>query len=268
MLPRAEWPLRQQDNKNYCWIPDYKSESSIQNKIPVPAGFSRVPAPAGSFGEWLRGLPLKKDNTVHLYTGELKANQQANYAVIDMDAGDKDLQQCADAVMRLRGEYLFSRSYFDSIHFNFTSGDRVDFKKWSAGKRPVIKGNSVEWSGAGEKGTSYKNFKAYMQLIFTYAGTLSLSRELKPTDLSDMRTGDVFIQGGSPGHAVIVADMCENKIGEKLFLLAQSYMPAQEMHVLVNPNDKKRSPWYSVNGMGQVLKTPEWDFEPVKLMRF
>ena len=48
--------------------------------------------------------------------------------------------------------------------------------------------------------------------------------------VTSMQIGDVLIQGGSPGHAVIVVDMAENPAtGEKLYLLAQSYMPAQDI---------------------------------------
>ena len=46
-------------------------------------------------------------------------------------------------------------------------------------------------------------------------------------ELSEMQIGDVFIRGGSPGHCVIVVDMAvHQETGEKLFMLAQSYMPA------------------------------------------
>ena len=51
-----------------------------------------------------------------------------------------------------------------------------------------------------------------------------------------MQIGDVLIQGGSPGHAVIVVDMAENPAtGEKLYLLAQSYMPAQDIQSAGEP---------------------------------
>jgi len=82
--------------------------ASIGN-IPLPDGFQRVSAPPGSFAAWLRQLPLKKDKTVHLYNGLPKINQSAQFAVLAVSVGDKDLQQCADAVMRLRAEYLWAR---------------------------------------------------------------------------------------------------------------------------------------------------------------
>lgn len=78
----------------------------------------------------------------------------------------------------------------------------------------------------------------YMKQVFTYAGTLSLSKEMKSvSDVNRLEAGDVFIKGGSPGHAVIVLDVATNANGEKVFLLAQSYMPAQDIHVLVNTNN-------------------------------
>ena len=78
--------------------------------------------------------------------------------------------------------------------------------------------------------------------------------------------GDVFVEGGFPGHAVIVLDVAENAHGERLFLLAQSYMPAQDMHVLRAPGCQHK-PWYSAAFKGN-LETPEWTFERGDLRKF
>ena len=37
-------------------------------------------------------------------------------------------------------------------------------------------------------------------------------------------------------------------------------MPAQEIQILKNPNDKQLSPWYSANIIDE-LATPEWTFK-------
>jgi len=60
--------------------------------------------------------------------------------------------------------------------------------------------------------------------------------------------------------------MVINEVGEKCFLLGQSYMPAQNIHILRNPNDPSRSPWYSTN-FGATLNTPEWTFDKEQLYR-
>ena len=50
-------------------------------------------------------------------------------------------------------------------------------------------------------------------------------------------------------------------------LLMQSYMPAQQMHVLRGPR-AEASPWYPVPAAGEALVTPEWTFPPNALKRF
>jgi hypothetical protein len=99
-----------------------------------------------------------------------------------------------------------------------------------------------------------------MDMVFAYSGTLSLEKELISVSIDNMSIGDVFIVGGSPGHAVIVVDMAVNSLGEKIFLLAQSYMPAQQTQLLINPMDDDISPWYSLKGKEKLI-TPEWTFE-------
>lgn len=76
------------------------------------------------------------------------------------------------------------------------------------------------------------------------------------------------MSGGSPGHAVMVADVAVNPKGEKVFLLLQSYMPAQEIHVIKNPIDGTLSPWYSTEVIGNSFRTMEWQFDRYKLGHF
>jgi hypothetical protein len=81
-----------------------------------------------------------------------------------------------------------------------------------------------------------------------------------PKPVGELAAGDLFIKGGFPGHAVLVADVAQNKAtGERRFLLVQSFMPAQEMHVLKNPADPDASPWYPLD-FGDRLVTLEWVF--------
>ncbi|HAE42754.1 MAG TPA: hypothetical protein DCG34_07515, partial [Clostridiales bacterium] len=55
--------------------------------------------------------------------------------------------------------------------------------------------------------------------------------------------------------------------GNQIFMLAQSYMPAQQTQILINPTDANISPWYSLEGIDQ-LRTPEWIFDLDRLKRF
>ena len=94
----------------------------------------------------------------------------------------------------------------------------------------------------------------------------SLSSFNEP-DEKMLSPGDVLISGWFPGHAVIVMDVAINNAGNKIFLLAQSYMPAQDIHVLNNPSDKKLSPWYEVNE-DRIIETPEYTFTKDELKRW
>lgn len=238
-------------------------------ELPLPAGYERINAKAKSFGEYLQKFPLKqKNNTVYLYNGQPKANQNVHFAILDLDVGTKDLQQCADAIMRLRAEYLFHQKRTSEISFHFTNGVKASYLDYAQGKRAVIHGNTVKFLSQAAPDHSYQNFKKYLELIFNYAGSASLSKELKSIAYDDIHIGDVFIQGGFPGHAIIVVDMAKKQqTGKKIFLLAQSYMPAQEIHILKNPDNIQLSPWYSED-FGSELFTPEWIFKKSDRKRF
>ncbi|MEQ1670553.1 MAG: DUF4846 domain-containing protein [Hyphomicrobium sp.] len=251
----------------YPWTPAENASSTLSDAIKPPSGFERTAAAPGSFAAWLRALPVKAQGApVNLFNGTPKARQDVHAAVIDIDAGKRDLQQCADAVMRLRAEWLFASNRKSDIGFNFTSGLRVPYARYAKGERPSADGKS--WNTSAKPDDSYQSFRRYMDLIFAYAGTASLEKELKPVaDAAAIQTGDVFIKGGFPGHAVIVADMAEHPLTKsKRFLLIQSYMPAQDMHVLKNPANGDGSPWYAVPSGS--LVTPEWTFQPGSLRRW
>jgi len=253
----------------YPWLDNFQSKDALINNIQPPEGYHRITNTQVTFASWLNHLPLSTNPKVYLFNGEEKYNQQAQYKVVNIDVGSKDLQQCADAVMRLRAEYLYATKQYDKIHFKYTNGVNIPYQKWREGYYPKLSGNKVNWVSSSNNKT-YQSFRKYMDNIFTYAGTSSLSKELEDViDVKEIQSGDVFIKGGFPGHAVIVVDVCvNNQTKDKCFMLAQSYMPAQNIHILQNPNNSKLSPWYSVSDLTGDLITPEWVFEINQLKRF
>lgn len=254
---------------SFPWLPAVDSSATVAD-IPAPSGCARVPTSANTFADWLRHLPLKTaSQIVLLHTGRPKPNQSAHHSILNIDVGTENLQQCADAIMRLRAEFWWSQRRFDAVAFNFTSGQRAAFDKWAQGYRPSVRGKDAIWRLTAAADSSYENFREYLRTVFIYAGSASLNQEMKRVaEVKDLRSGDVFIQGGYPGHAVIVVDVAvEPDSGKKLFLLAQSYMPAQEIHVLKNPQDGILSPWYEIQATDR-LYTPEWAFKWTDLKRF
>lgn len=232
---------------------------TVGARIMPPAGFERAKVLEGTFAAWLRQLPVKPHGSPVLHFDGTEKTAKVHAAVVAMDIGKRDLQQCADAAMRLRAEYLYQANQRDAITFRFTNGFEADYSRWRAGQRIKVQGNLTQWQGGTAPADDYGTFRKYLDMVFAYAGTLSLAAELKPAALQDLEAGQVFIAGGSPGHCVIVMDVAVNGAGEKRFLLAQSYMPAQEIHLLKNPANPEGDPWYAP-GDGEQLVTPQWTF--------
>jgi hypothetical protein len=234
----------QHSNSQYSGVAASAQKPGKVIDIPLPEGYERITYTDSSFATWLRQLSLKPDNTVYLYNKLPKANQDAQYAVLDMSVGDKNLQQCADAVMRLRAEYLFEMKDYRSILFTDNEGTSYPFTA------PFEKDHLAK----------------YLEKVFGMCGSASLSKQLKEVhSLADIRPGDVFIRGGFPGHAATVMDVAMNKDGKKIFLLSQSYMPAQDIHILKNPANENGSPWYESDTNATLLVTPEYTFKTSEL---
>jgi len=251
VVAKAEPPVQQ------------KVGDTLNTRFVAPTGYERVKSDSNSFAFYLQNLPLKPAGSLVKYYNGAEKTKDVYAAVVDQPIRNKDLQQCADAVMRLKAEHLYSRNEFNKISFTLTNGFEMAYSKWMGGYRLAVDGNKTSWVLKKQPSNTYEDFLDYLDRVFTFAGTLSLSKSLKARPVNEMQIGDVFIQGGSPGHAVIVVDMAKNAKGEKMFILAQSYMPAQETQILKNPNDSNSSPWYTLPT--STLETPEWNFNATDL---
>lgn len=242
--------------------------STIDSRINVPEGYIRVQSSSDEITGFIRSIPLKKDGSQVLkYDGDPINIQDNHVAVFDIDIGKRDLQQCADSAMRIYGEYYWSLGKYDQIAFHLTNGFYMEYIKWRDGYRIKVDGNDVRWVKSSSYDDSYENFIKYMEMVFAYAGTISLTAESKPISLDDLLPGDLLLEGGSPGHCVMVVDMAIDENGYRCYLLAQGYMPAQDFHVLTNPLHPE-DPWYYENEIDFPLKTPSWTFKEGALMRW
>lgn len=216
------------------------------NQLDLPKGFERIKTDSNSFAFYLQHFKLKTDNTVYYFDGTKKTNQSLHFAVLDISVPKKDLQQCADAIMRLRAEYFFAKNELGKITFKSTT-NTYNFEKYL---------NNSEFTN---KNIAFANF---LETVFANCGTYNLSDMLQlKQNVDELTVGDVFVKAGSPGHAMIVVDCAMNAVTkEKIFLLAQSFMPAQSVHIVINPNNSALSPWYKVDTT-KIVITPGYNFE-------
>lgn len=247
-----------------------KDKNTVRERFSPPEGYEWIEEKAGSFGYFIEHFRLKPYGTEILrYDGVPISTQHLHEAVFDMDTGNKDLQQCADAAIRMRAEYLYKAKRFDEIQFHFTSGDLLSWNDYKNGIRAFVNGNSVSFRKTAAVDDSYQSFRNYLDLIFNYAGTISLNRETRPVmKNSDLKTGDILITPGSPGHIVFISGVCENKDGKRLFLLSEGFTPAQSVHVLSNPFNPYITPWYELNINAPETRTARYFFKPTNFRSF
>ena len=88
----------------------FAAPDNVITRFKIPEGYHQCAVKSGSFAAWLQNLPLKPAGTqTKTYKGDIARTDVYTAAVVDMSVGNQDLQQCADAVMRLRGEYLYQQ---------------------------------------------------------------------------------------------------------------------------------------------------------------
>ncbi len=242
---------------------------TIVSRVNLPTGYKRVAYPPGSFEEYLRNYKLKPyGSKIINYDGSTYFWQQGHIGILEIPVPENGLQQCADALIRVRSEYLWESNRQDEIGFNFTSGHYCSWEKYAAGYRPEIEGNSVSFHKTAGIDASQENFYRYLNLIYTYAGTLSLYHELpRIEDAQDLKIGDMLIKGGSPGHIVMICDEVVHANGEKLYLLFQGNTPAQNVHLVKNLEEPLISPWYKLE-KDVVIPVSNYTFQSSKFVRF
>ena len=239
--------------------------TNIISRINTPQGYTRIET--DSFGEFVRNYILKEEGSPILkYNGSENVNQNSHVAVFALPIENEDLQQCADSVMRMYAEYYYQRKEYDKISFHFVDGFKATYSKWVEGYRIKVGERSSSWVKSASYDDSYTSFKKFMRIVFAYASTLSMEKEAKSIDIKDIQIGDIFIQGGSPGHVVMIVDICENNKGEKAFLLAQGLMPAQEFHIMKNPRNDN-DPWYYESEVTYPYKVKGYTFKEGSLKR-
>jgi hypothetical protein len=244
---------------------------TIMERIKAPEGYTWVKEAPGSFGAFLQQLDVEPPGTRILdFKKRPIRNQYRHVAVIRKDIGNKDLQQCADAIIRLRAEYLWQKNRKEDIAFHFTNGDLYRWRDYKQGKRPVLISNStVQFKKTASVDDSHDGFRKYLDIVFTYAGTISLNREtIKVSSNKHIGTGHILVTPGSPGHAVIIVGTAVNTKGEKRYLLAQGDTPAQSIHIITNPFQRKINPWYKLHVAKSPTVTARYAFKETNIRRF
>lgn len=206
------------------WMLSAARGAVLREAFPTPVGAQR--AEASAFGRWLRELEVEAPETPVLTFDGRRVGHRARVVALPMVAGD--LQQCADSVLRARAEWLREQGL--PVVFHATSGDPIAWERWRNGERPYESGGRLAWRQTDRTGT----WDGYLAAVFTWAGTRSLSAYDTVPASGAPQPGDVLVDPGSPGHAVLVLDVARRD-DRTWVLVGEGYMPAQSFHVELGP---------------------------------
>ncbi|HJN72288.1 MAG TPA: DUF4846 domain-containing protein [Myxococcota bacterium] len=198
------------------------SAETIEEAFPPPSG-ERV-ATEG-YGASLKTLELRAAEVpVRTHDGR-EVNHQAR--VVELPLVPGDLQQCADSLIRLRATWELEQE--QEVVFHATSGDALPWARYRDGETPYVVDDRIAWKTGGTG-----QFEDYLAKVFMWAGTHSLEH-LDTVPTTEVVPGSMLIQGGFPGHAVVLLDVAVS--GDKTYVLVgEGYMPAQDFHVELGPH--------------------------------
>lgn len=248
------------DPKRYTWLDDKSRDvppavDTLLSRFKTPPGYTRAHEEPGSFGAWLRTLPLAAPNTaVKSYKGDIIYPPGNEYvaAVVAIDVGKADLQQSPDIVVRLDAEWRWSMGDRD-LSYQGATGLDMPLSRWVRGERIVAQGRQVFWAPRSKPTElNHAALRGYLDSVFTWANSTSLSKQGTPVEPADIQPGDFFVHQGKPGHVVVVLDIAQKSPTKKLALLGQALNPAENVHVL---RPGVGTAWFSLHP-GQPLLTP------------
>jgi hypothetical protein len=197
-------------------------------EVAVPEGCVRVAVDTGSFGAWLRALPLRGDTRIASYKGTAVSNPIYDVlAVVDMRLlFARDLEQCADFAMRFWAEYHRSSGRLDDLFLFEYGGRRTRFRN---------------------SGLSYESF---LRRAFAGSNSHSLKKGCTAITAEQLAPGDLIVQNerGGIGHVSVIMDACTARDGERLYLIGFSFMPAQEFHIERASRAHGRGGWFTLAG--------------------
>ncbi len=259
--------LAQQQNTNIN-----TGGTTVHSRVNPPEGFIRTPLPSFSYQAYLQSLAIKNaDAKVMRFDGNEK-KFECYSAVLDVELLDKDLMHGEHYIQLLRANYLFNHSKYDMISFHYDDNRSLSYAQWADGYRYVWQDSLYVLDSIAIPNSSEVSFIKYMNEIYENSTAIGLSHDTELLEVSKLSIGDVLVQPEDldhKGHAVLVLDMVVNpETGEKLYLFAQGYMPAQNMHILHNPYEPEISPWFRVQEDALYVATPQWTFRKKHVRRF
>jgi uncharacterized protein DUF4846 len=254
----------------YAWLSKRETAAyaPLIDRIPVPDGFTRIPAPAGSFAAWLRNLPVAPEGTP-VTTGKrklvLSTGDAGLAAVIALQPRTEKALSGPNMLVRLRAEYCWATKRLSDLGFHFTSGHLAAWSEWADGRRPNVNGKDVSFTPSAEADGSRESFCSYLETIFQYSSVYSVFDDTRKVEDGSIAPGDVFLRPGKNAYSLLVVDAATNAHGEVCVLLGDAGTPAQTFHLVKSPAG---TAWFPIVQGNNVTISAKRELRMVDLRRW
>lgn len=226
--------------RDYAWLTkSQRSEyEALADRIAPPDGFDRVLLPAGSFGDWLRHLPVEPAGAkVRQANGRtLLQPDDPNLAVAISLQPHTNALGAAGMMVRLRAEHGWCAKTLDTTAFHFTSGQRMSWRAWASGVRALSGESGPHFEITGIADDSRDSFCAWIETQLQFTSCASLLDDTRVVEDGTISPGDVFLREGRDAHALLVLDVATDSQGRVAILLGSGATPAATFHVVRSPD--------------------------------
>jgi hypothetical protein len=231
---------------DYPWPHAAPTYHSLASRFPPPPGARCLDLAPGSWGAWLRGLPMTPPGSpVRLYTGLGFPAFLTPWVAGVVDIDVRQRQECADTIFRLRLEYLRQAGReHDMIVPTGENDPPLSWTQWKQGFRPHQEGRRLRLVRAAAPDDSRACFDRYLASVFLWCGTYQLEQMGRPVAPAQIQVGDYFVRAGAPGHAILVADLARAANGGLYALFVQGHSPGQSAQV---PRSRPGQVWYPLD---------------------
>lgn len=257
------------DPKRYPFVTELGTTHNICRAFSPPKGFVRIASPSNSFGAWLSGLPLRPRGTMPLTHKGTKARWSASEvaAVVDLGFGRVGhIQDCAASTFRVWSEFLVAHQRGDELAVTMNQKQRLSWSQYQRGCSPRYDKTSRKLSvkcGGKERATTTPTeqstaLQKYVRSVMTWTNSATLNRHLTKVKREALAPGHLILQPnptGGIGHASIVVDAAVGPDGERRFLIAMGFLPAQDFFILIpKQTPREMGPWCTLDEFEEHLK--------------
>ncbi len=193
-----------------------------------------------SYPEFTQGFPVIPNAKIRYYTGQ-ELGDTLNK--LDLEVGSK-LQTCSDTQTKLRLLWELDRlknREQDSIKFKLANEEEIQYN---------LDGTYTFWDGNNVMTKENKNldkgFNKWLNNVFAYSNTGSLTRHLTPIEnINDLQAGDIITLHPDPntgyGHTMGIKEILEIPpgSGNKYYRLFAGSDPAIDARIYPNLWDKQ-----------------------------